>query len=80
MLKPSSSLSKNAQNAVPGPRAAHPTQALLMLHDHHPEETKHCKVTETGGACGKQEMFPSNKFRILDRKTMMSLMPPGEGT
>lgn len=77
MVKSSQSLSRNAQIAVLGPCVPHPMQGSLMLCDHQPEETKHCKVTEIGGAHGTQEMLLRNKHTLSDRKKLCPIMPPG---
>lgn len=46
----------------------YPTQASLMLRDHQPEETKHCRVIKTGGTCGPEEILLTNKLRSFDIK------------
>lgn len=52
-------------------------QASLMWRDHQPEETKHCKATETGGVRGTQRMLLSNKLNIWQKKNYVPLCPLG---
>lgn len=51
-------------------------QASLMLHHHQPEETKPCRVKETGVACGPEELLLSNKTQtIWQKKNYAPLWP-----
>lgn len=49
-----------------------------MLNDPQPEETKHCRIIKTQGACGPEEILLTNKLRIFDikKKKMMSHFLP----